>query len=285
MASRRIVVVMRGRTAARLPEGDSIWIPAPTAVGDAIVTLRTRHSDEGFESSVPRDLWVEVCGETTHTMPEVMLAYWGIANGLVPFFATVTNAPIDDLEIELAFDGTDGVQEHKFFQHFVRDEVGLPTAGRRIPAEQASKAFDAINASPDSDRLRRACTYYREALRYLEPGREVFSDAFLWMAVEALTKVAVRRGCREADGTEEGLLVAWGLARTGDDEAKVKRAKRCLDGEARRRLIFHDDAACQSTTRKASDGFEHGYREFDSVRALAIEGIRQGALVSCTGDS
>jgi hypothetical protein len=69
------VVVARGRTAARLQEGGSI----------------------------------RMCGETSHTLPEVMTAYWALANGLVPFFATVTNAPIDDLEIELAFDGTEGV--------------------------------------------------------------------------------------------------------------------------------------------------------------------------------
>lgn len=272
------MVVARGRTAARLPEGGSIRIPGTTTVGDVVVTLRTRYSAEGFESPVPRDLWVEVCGETSHTLPEVMTAYWALANGLVPFFATVTNAPIDDLEIELAFDGTDGVQEHEFFQHFVRDEVGLPTHGRGIPAEHASKAFDAINSSPDADRLRRACTFYRTALGYLKPGQEIFCVVFLWMAVEALTKVAVRRGCQDADCTEGGLLVAWGLVKAADDEEKVKKAKGYLDGEARRRLIFHDDAGCQRTTREASDGFEHGYLDFDSIGALAIEAIRQGAL-------
>ncbi len=100
---------------------------------------------------------------------------------------------------------------------------------------------------------------------------------FLWMAVEALTKVALRRA-RAAEGcTDDELVTRWGLAPAGADEDAAKQAKRGLDGEVRRRLIFHGDDECQRVTVRASDGFEHGFEQFDKIRALALQAKECGA--------
>jgi hypothetical protein len=137
--------------------------------------------------------------------------------------------------------------------------------------------IDALEVSPHKPRLLRAVTFYREALRYLKPGQETQFIVYLWMAVEALTKVALRTACTEQHCTEDELVTRWGLAKTQDDEETFKTAKKGLDGEARRRLIFHGDGACQRATVDASDGFEHGFEELDVVRKLAIRARDGGA--------
>ncbi len=56
-----------------------------------------------------------------------------------------------------------------------------------------------------------------------------------------------------------------------------EQAKRGLDGEVRRRLIFHGDDECQRVTVRASDGFEHGFEQFNKIRALAVRAKECGA--------
>ena len=206
LSMRRSVVVMRARSAARLEDGQEIRIPITSDVGNVLLIVRTRYSDEGFESSIPRELWVEAQGETDRSLNDAINAYWATANGVIPFFAMITNAPIDDLDVHLAFDATSRLNQHEFFQHFIADEVGLPTHGRGIPAVEASRVFSAIDAHSDGPRLRRACTFYNQALRYLRPGQEIFLVQYLWMAVEALTKVALRKACKEEGCSEDELV-------------------------------------------------------------------------------
>jgi len=137
--------------------------------------------------------------------------------------------------------------------------------------------LDALAGSDQQPRLARACAFYREALQYLRPRQEVLFIVFLWMAVEALTKVALRRACSAESCTEDELVVRWGLAPSDADEDTFKKGKRGLDGEARRRLIFHGDDQCQRLAVDSSDGFEHGFEAFDKIRALAMEAKERGA--------
>lgn len=75
----------------------------------------------------------------------------------------------------------------------------------------------------------------------------------------------------------------WGLATHGAADEALKTAKRGLDGEARRRLIFHGDGECQRLTARASDGFEHGFEDFSKLRELANEAKARGVAEHVRG--
>ncbi len=172
---------------------------------------------------------------------------------------------------------TPGEDEHRFFENFRPDETGLPRHGRSAPLAETVVFLDALAASDERPRVARACAFYREALKYLRPGQEVLFIVFLWMAVEALTKVALRRACASEKCSEDELVVRWGLATSSADADSFTKGKGGLDAEARRRFIFHGDDVCQRFTVRVSDGFEHGFKEFDEVRALAVKAKEQGA--------
>lgn len=283
MSLRQYVVVTRALSGARIREGEQLQVPAESALGAVIITYRTRYADEGFESLIPRELWAEVRGEADCSLEEAINAYWSIANDLIPSLAVATNAPIDDLDVHLAFDATPGEEEHPFFENFLPDETGRPRHGRSASLAETVEFLRALVTSDEQQRLFRACAFYREALRYLRPGQEALFVVFLWMAVEALTKVALRRARGEENCSQNDLLVRWQLAKAGANEEVLKKAKRYLDGEARRRLIFHSDGECQRLTVQASNAIEHGFGDFDKIRALAVEAKEHGAASTSDG--
>src|SRR5882762_7744379 len=104
MTAQHYVVVTRALSGARIRDGEQLQIPANSAIGPVVVTYRTRYANEGFESPVPRELWAEIRGQANCTLEEAINAYWSIANWFVPSLAVVTNAPIDDLDVHIAFD-------------------------------------------------------------------------------------------------------------------------------------------------------------------------------------
>jgi hypothetical protein len=84
------------------------------------------------------------------------------------------------------------------------------------------------------------------------------------MGVEALTKAVTREHIRSSGKTEEQLAVEWHV----DDPDKLKRRKG-IEAQARKRLIFRGDAECLKQARVVSDGFEHGFSDFSSMRKPA----------------
>ena len=242
-----------------------------------MVRFHTNFAEEGYSSRVPRELVAEIEGDADSSLSQAIDIYWNVANGFTPAFALIGNSLADDLEVHLAFDATPGDSQHDFFQNFLPVDTGAPHHGREIAPEAAMAVFSALEQSPHKARLMRAAAYYREALRYLKPGQESLLILYLWMAVEALTKVALRTALTRAACTENELLIKWGLASPTADLESLKKSKRGLDGEVRRRLIFHGDAKCQADTVSASDGFEHGFKTLDEVMALALRAKAAGA--------
>jgi hypothetical protein len=131
------------------------------------------------------------------------------------------------------------------------------------------ETIGALTTSHDSERLHRAATQYHDALRNWRPGFETRAIAPLWMAVEALTDVALRAELHPRGLDERGLAAAWGIALDGP----VREWRQELTAQVRRRLIFQGDDETYSRAKKASDGWEHGFLPFDVIRTLA-EGSR-----------
>jgi hypothetical protein len=245
-------------------------------MGTVTATFRTRYSDEGHASPVPRELWIDLRSDGDYSLDEAINAYWNAANQVLPSLAVACNAPVNDAEVHMAIAIDPAGIQHDFFENFQPDESGRPRHGRFLAFPETIMFLDALVASPHRARIFRACAFYREALHYLKQGTEVLHVAFLWMAVEALTKVALRRACEAEACSEDELVKRWLLGTDDADEESLAEAKRGLDGEARRRLIFHGDADCQRAAGKASNGFEHGFEDFAKVRALARDAVTAG---------
>jgi hypothetical protein len=193
-------------------------------------------------------------------LEEAMPAFGNAALALLPVVSLATNAAIGDPQIEVAFETTSAKREREYFQQYVPPEPKELFFVRLIHCASAAALADAVGKHSDSERLGRALSQYATALTSWIKGRQSLSIAHLWMAIEALTKAAIRHECaRRGIATSEELATAMGV-RIAD-----------LDAFIRREIILQGDADCYAKARKASDGFEHGYLGFDEVRALSGE--------------
>jgi hypothetical protein len=255
--SRTFVVVIRAHSAARLREGESIRIEkVRTLAGIVSVTFRTHFAGQGLESNVPRELWVEIRGGAG-SLEEALTAYSVAAGTLLPIVCLVTNAAVQEPFVELGFEDTHNVTEREFFQQFLPQEYGIPHMGRRIPGDALLALMEAIEAHADKERILRACAHYETALQHWGITEHIMALAHLYMGVEALTKAFLRRECELREVSETELAQSLGINKEG------------LDPWVRRTLIFRDDTDCYRQAKKASDGLEHGFLDFQEIRSLA----------------
>lgn len=256
---RSFVVVLGARAAARLREHEQLELLGnPNMPGSVHLAFRTRYSDEGFEATVPREMWIEARGpgwslnEATDRLPQS-------ATSALPIIAVATNAAILDAVLHLAYEDTPGATEREFFQAFVPGDTGLPLDGRPVVTEAVAALAQAIESHPERERLGRAAGQYHAALTNWQPGMETMALAHLYMGMETLTKAYLRQECRTRGLAEDELATAWGID------------KKRLDPTVRLRLLFRGDKHCYETAKEASDGFEHGYLDFSHIRTKAVE--------------
>lgn len=259
-AARRFVVVLRGPSIARVPEGEEIAIERfPTEVGPVKVTFRTHFIDEGHEAPIPRGLFAEA-ESAAPNVDSAITAAMNATMALKCFLSIAANASVGDFEFELAFDDTPGRLDHEYVQQAVPIARGLPQPGRRLRVDATRKMVQAIASHARLDRLHRAIVHYDLALRYWRREFSVLVLSHLWVAVEALTGVARERLKREFNvSTEQEIADRWGIE------------KKALDPEIRKRVIFHEDAETYRRALRASDAFEHSFESFQWIWARAVE--------------
>ena len=256
----RYVVVLRGSSAAQFSETDHLILKGlqiPTGPTDFI--FRTRYVDEGFEARIPRELWVDVRGPAPNLNTAVQ-TFGSVAGDLAIVLAVGSNAQIETLDVELAYDETPGLRERKFFQSFLPDEQGIPRAGRRPDANAVRLLIIAVAQHAERERIHRAMAHYYEALRNWAPGRETVAVGYLWIGMESLTPLAVREECSKAGfavNARDQLAQQLGV-----DEEK-------LDAEIRLQVLFQGDKECYDQARSARVGLQHGFMSFDQVRTLS----------------
>ncbi len=188
-----------------------------------------------------------------------MTALAGLSASLLPLLSLVANAAVCDPIVHLAFEDTAGVDEREFFQTFVPDEKGPPFLGRRVDSQAVLTLLNALGPHPDRERIQRAMGQYQYSLLHWVHGEETLALAHLFMGMEALTKVFLRRECNERRLAEDGLAAHYGIE------------KKHLDPYIRKTLLFKGDEACLARAKQASDGFEHGFLDFNEVRSLATD--------------
>jgi hypothetical protein len=256
---REYVVAFRAPSSVRFSE-DGHWrlTSVKTANGTVALTFRTRYDDVGLDAKIPRELWIDARG-TAPSMNQAINEFGRVVSLFLPMLAITQNAAILDLKAHLAFESTADRTEREFFQQFISDEIGLPRITRKANAKTANAFVQAIGSTADEDRERiiRSCAQYRQALMYWGPGQELLALAHLYMGIEALTRVVLRRHCAGANTDADGLAAQLGVER------------KLLEPTIRKRIIFQNDVDCYNEAKRASDGFEHGYLGFDELESLA----------------
>jgi hypothetical protein len=255
----RFVAVLSSHAAARLHEDGGWGISGlPCATGKPIeVTFRSRYIDLGFESKLPGRLVAEVAGEATD-LTEALSAFSQSVNLISPVMAVSVNASVPAFEFDLAYDNTVGSETHAFTQWFRQSEDPdvLPNQ-RPINPHLIAEVMQRLLHSQEGARAHRACVQYQEALGSWTAGAELTAVMHLWMAAEALTKAMLRRECLKAGIDEDALSARWGIA------------KKELDGEIRRRIIFAGDDNCYKTAKNTSDALEHMFEDFPKLQKQA----------------
>ena len=252
------VAVCRGRSAATFHEGDEWTVRAfPAGTSRVNLTFRTAYVSCGLEATVPRWLYAEVSGPA-QSLEDAIRRFPNAVRSLTPIFDVALNASVDDLDLHLGFDATPGRAEREYFQNFLREDPPTPRQVRPVQSGLLSQLTEAIARHPDNVRIHRAAAHYQQALRFWSYGDETRAVGQLWMGFEALTPVAKRQ-----EMGRTGATTPAGLAASLNVELNE------LDPTLRRTVLFGGDGQAYNTTKRASDGFEHGFIPLDELRVLA----------------
>jgi hypothetical protein len=255
---REFTVVMRGSSAVVFLQNEILPVEKfPSASGPVNIVYTSRWIKRSETVTVPGQLWIEIRGQGNN-LEESLVSFANAGLALLPMLALSANAAIGEPEVEVAFDSTPNVSERDYFQSYVPPESGVVHFARHIDVKTTVALLNAINRHPEAERLRRAANQYQLALDSWKLGRETLSLAYLWMALEALTKARIRFEC-----TARGLRSEGELANTLGVE------KNQLDSTIRRDLILNGDEECHRKSKQASDGFEHGFLGYDKIRELS----------------
>ena len=258
---RRYVVAIRAPSGVAFPDDEifQVKVDFPPSGDRAILRFMTRLSQPvGDALPIPHGLWVDARG-TAPGIDEAMARLTAEARGFAAIISLAANGPVGELEAELAYEDTPGVNERPFFQQFLGRERILPYKRRPIPTSELYVLSRALEGHAERERLVRAIGHYHHALQNWELGSEIVALSHLYIAVEALTPVALRSLLADRGLTKEDLVEQWDI--------EITR----LDSEVRCRLIFGGDEDIFRTVKNASDAYEHSYRRFDDVRGMAVD--------------
>jgi hypothetical protein len=96
------------------------------------IIFRTRYRKiKGIKESIPYGIWIEITGPST-SLKNAIRTFTNAARALAIFVSFCANAPIEDLQPELAFDNTPKLDEREFFQQFLLNEGLRPFMGRLV---------------------------------------------------------------------------------------------------------------------------------------------------------
>lgn len=253
------IVVARAASALYFPERGYFRVNEyPSPLGPLSVLFQTRRTRvQGLKELVSRGLWAEVRGQAPG-LRDALEVFPQIAQLFCPVLSVIANAPTEDLVPELAYDCSPDDLERDFFQQFLIDERLLPFTRPKFPSNLARHLLEMLGHHIESGRLHRAMTHYHIALQHWTPGSEIMALGHLYMGMEAMTPIALRHHLSEERISRDALTTRWGID------------ARQLDAEVRKRLLFQGDDTTYSRARAASDGFEHGYLPFQTVREHAM---------------
>ena len=260
------VVVFRALSAPMFPRGKEIKIENTTSLGTVILTFRTRHVNIGLAHPLPGDLWIDARGPA-NSVENAVSVFGGIVGTLTPIISFSTNAAIGDLEPELVFNNTCGLKTRDFLQSMLPGKRPIVHVGRKVNSEATIGLLNAMETSPEKERIVRAILQYSLALRHWRWGHETLATAHLYIGMETLTKAVIHSRLAASGINQEQFAHDLGI-----DPCSLKphdSLDAAIEVAVRKRLLFQGDDQCYKDAKAASDGFEHGYMPFDEIRNKA----------------
>lgn len=245
-------VVFRAYSAVHIQEGSVLQFRfADESAQAATVDFRSiRIYHESVQ--IPAKFILAEVSLSATSLETAMSSAHGLASGLSAIIGFAANALIGNWSPELCFDSSSGDRDREFRQYYV-DMPPLEFSDRLAPKPELIHALTlAVTSSQVQARINRSIQQYESALEYSKPGQELLCLSHTWMAAEAITR-PVRDSAIALAGGKDALLAQWGI--------DIRR----LDSEVRRRLIFRDSNMYR-LAKEASDGFEHGFSDFGTLR-------------------
>ena len=232
------------------------------------VVVRPFEVDEGHEVAVRRGIHLQIHG-AADSLECARAVFPAVGVGVAALVGFATNAFAGDPLFLSVYECTPGENEREFHQRLLPTSTGMPPQGRTLPLVSTGKLFQAAMDHPDGgERIGRTIGQYHQALYYWRPGNEILSLAHLYMAVEAMTPLVLRRLLASTGLTKQELATKQGF------DVKSPGWQHQLDGFVRQTEIFQGDGATFKAAKEASDGFEHGYLPFSDIRAIASQEVR-----------
>jgi hypothetical protein len=284
------VVIRCSESLVRIPDQRGIRIaPMQSPHGNYELTLRQRTEQvPHITTPIPREPWIEVRGPAPSLEVAINIAV-ASASDYVRQLALGANAWQGLVGVHLAYESTDGSTERQYFQNWVVDERGLPRVAREVDPDLMYRLLLAIARMPQEERSRlvRAIVQYTDALQHWKPGSELYALSHLYMGVEAVTPLVIRReianrGLRNRKQFEEAL-------KGPPADSFVLRLATCLyrkaggyvpsrlEPWARRDVIFRGDKDTYRAAQRASNQLEHGLAQHADIHALAVKAIGKTA--------
>jgi hypothetical protein len=290
-ALKTYTVVMRCRESLiRIPPERGIRIaPMRSQYGDYELTIQQRTEQlPHIRTPIPREPWIEVRGPAPALEVAINIAVVS-ASDYVRQLAFGANAWHGIVDVHLAYESPNGSTEQKFFQNWVVDERGLPRVAREVNPDLMYRLLVAIAKMPQEERPRlvRAIVQYTDALQHWKPGNELYALSHLYMGVEAITPLVIRReiairGLSNRKQLEEALngppadSFALRFATYLYRKAGGYVASR-LEPWARRDVVFRGDKDTYRAAQRASNQLEHGSAHHADIQSLAAKSIAKTA--------
>lgn len=265
------IVTLRARSAARIKSDGVVNIVASAnstvpVAGVKIRNLRFNRPDGGS--------WIAgIIAEAAGTAKGSLEAVGWLANLAGPFLQVValaSNAAVEQEYDILAYaPPTAALPGHFHYQRpCVPDQPAART--RSVAKEDLGLLLELLGAHVSEHRLHRSMAQFMLALQFVEPQNWMLAAEHLFIAVENLARVVLRRLYLEANLAESGkskhkLAVAAGFEPIDASREHLNQ----FDSYVRLHHIFDDDAECYRSLKSASDHFEHGSRDFGVVRDAA----------------
>lgn len=258
------IVVARAGSRLRFEPREQLEVTATIDGNNCIFKFQTLYVDEGFETPIPRELWIEARGPAP-SLKFAAESFMNVANTFSNVISFCTNDYAGECQLHLAFDTTSGEPEREFFQQFIEEERGLAKPSRRINPKLVSTFITILGQHEERDRLQRAIVQYVLSLEHWKRGSEILATSHLFMGMEALVDLIIKNEIKKRSlSSLEELADCLGIP-------QIDNQKRFIDLKAklRRDVLFKEDQETHQAAKKASDGMEHGFLSYVEIRPLA----------------
>ncbi len=257
------VAYLKADSALRLARGERIAILTPAGPAPLFSVLVDNDYQPAPADALPRGLLIEVRGESEGSLEEVVDQLLDIGGQLLPLLTLAGNAFIGDVHLDVAYEVTPSVNRRPWIQRYVGHTEPSPTTTRPISHRELGPLIEAANIYPDRDRWGRAVANYREALRHWRSGDALMAVEHLQIAAETMTPLCTARVVKASGKTREAYAAELGF------DASRGNLESFLASQVRLKEIYDGDNALRRDVENASNGFEHGFKNFGEAKALA----------------